>query len=84
MAEAKTATPAAEAEAEQGNKTVVVVGVDDSGHSYYALEWTVRHVAAGLAGGAELVVVHAKPSAASIVGFGGPGGIGGKPLSLGY
>jgi hypothetical protein len=25
---------------------VVVVGVDDSEHSYHALEWTVRHVAA--------------------------------------
>jgi hypothetical protein len=44
MAEAKTSTTPAAA-AEQG-KTVVVVGVDDSEHSYHALEWTVRHVAA--------------------------------------
>ncbi|TVU37273.1 hypothetical protein EJB05_10579 [Eragrostis curvula] len=66
--EAKTA-PAAAAEAERG-KTVVVVAVDDSEHSYHALEWTLRHVAAS---GAELVIVHAKPSPASIVSFGGPG-----------
>jgi hypothetical protein len=60
--------------AEQG-KTVVVVGVDDSEHSYHALEWTVRHVAGGAV---ELVVVHAKPSAASIISFGGAGGFLGK------
>uniref|UniRef100_A0A0E0LPN5 UspA domain-containing protein n=1 Tax=Oryza punctata TaxID=4537 RepID=A0A0E0LPN5_ORYPU len=65
---------AAAAEGEQG-KTVVVVGVDDSEHSNYALEWTVQHLASGMAGGgAELVIVHAKPSPSSVVGFGaGPG-----------
>ncbi|KAG8079355.1 hypothetical protein GUJ93_ZPchr0007g3129 [Zizania palustris] len=63
----------APAEGEKG-KTVVLVGVDDSEHSNYALEWTVRHLAAGMAGGAELVIVHAKPSPSSVVGFGaGPG-----------
>ena len=59
-------------------KTVVVVAVDDSDHSYYALEWTVRHVtgAGGMAGGAaDLVIVHAKPSPSSVVSFGGPGKI---------
>jgi hypothetical protein len=74
MAESKTSTPTPAEAAEQG-KTVVVVGVDDSERSYHALEWTVRHVAAGAA---ELVVVHAKPSAASVIGFGGTGGFGGK------
>ncbi|GJN10708.1 hypothetical protein PR202_ga28825 [Eleusine coracana subsp. coracana] len=77
MAEAKM-TPAAAGPAEQGNKMVVVVGVDDSDHSNHALEWAVRHVAAG----AELVIVHAKPSAASILGFGGPVGIGGAGEAL--
>ncbi|BAT03173.1 Os07g0673400 [Oryza sativa Japonica Group] len=65
----------AAAEGEQG-KTVVVVGVDDSEHSNYALEWTMQHLASGMAGsgGAELVIVHAKPSPSSVVGFGaGPG-----------
>ncbi|PWZ31412.1 Universal stress protein A-like protein [Zea mays] len=74
---------AAEAEVGSGlaagekQRTVVVVAVDDSDHSYHALEWTVRHVAApggGVAGGAaDLVIVHAKPSPSSIVSFGGPG-----------
>ncbi|XP_066317178.1 uncharacterized protein [Miscanthus floridulus] len=61
---------------QQQKKTVVVVAVDDSDHSYYALEWTVRHVAGagGMAGGAaDLVIVHAKPSPSSVVSFGGPG-----------
>jgi hypothetical protein len=79
MAEAKTEpAPAAAAEGGSGEnhqqqKTVVVVGVDDSDHSYHALEWTVRHVAAGMAGAADLVIVHAKPSPSSVVSFGGPG-----------
>ena len=77
MAEAKTTEPAPAAaeggSGEQQHKTVVVVGVDDSDHSYHALEWTVRHVAAGMAGAADLVIVHAKPSPSSVVSFGGPG-----------
>jgi hypothetical protein len=33
-----------EGPAEEGrSKTVVLVGVDDSDHSYRALEWAVRH-----------------------------------------
>ncbi|KAM3371892.1 hypothetical protein ACQJBY_019002 [Aegilops geniculata] len=63
--------------AEDGNrkKTVVLVAVDDSDHSYRALEWAVRHVAtAGVA--AELVVVHAKPPASSVVTFGSPAAAG--------
>jgi len=83
-AEAKTepAAPAAAASLglasgePQQKKTVVVVAVDDSDHSYYALEWTVRHVVGGggMAGGAaDLVIVHAKPSPSSVVSFGGPG-----------
>ena len=58
---------------------MVVVGVDDSDHSYRALEWAVRHVAATQ--GAELVVVHGKPSASSVVSFGSPGA-GRKPLLI--
>ena len=78
MAEAKTTEPAPAAaegagSGEQQQKTVVVVGVDDSDHSYHALEWTVRHVAAGMAGAADLVIVHAKPSPSSVVSFGGAG-----------
>ncbi|CAL5084655.1 unnamed protein product [Urochloa decumbens] len=69
------AAPAAEGGSrEQTQKqTVVMVGVDDSDHSYYALEWAVRNLAAGMAGGADLVIVHAKPKPSSVVSFGGPG-----------
>ncbi|KAM0843932.1 hypothetical protein ACQ4PT_057390 [Festuca glaucescens] len=72
MAETRAAPAPAAAAAEECSrkKTVVVVGVDDSDHSYSALEWAVRHVAA--AAGAELVVVHGKPSASSVVSFGSP------------
>ncbi|KAJ1292382.1 hypothetical protein BS78_02G386900 [Paspalum vaginatum] len=70
--EPKTSEPAAAAPPPK-KKTVVVVGVDDSERSYYALEWAVRHVAAGMAGAGELVIVHAKPSPSSVVSFGGPG-----------
>ncbi|VAH26581.1 hypothetical protein VPH35_019240 [Triticum aestivum] len=72
MAETKTA-PAAEDGSRK--KTVVLVAVDDSDHSYRALEWAVRHAAtAGVA--AELVVVHAKPPASSVVTFGSPAAAG--------
>nr|CAB3458942.1 unnamed protein product [Digitaria exilis] len=81
MAAMPAAAPAAAAAAEGGpgketenqpqqkKKTVVVVGVDDSEHSYYALEWAVRHVAAGMGDAVDLVIVHAKPSASSVVNF---------------
>ncbi|CAN6219912.1 unnamed protein product [Urochloa humidicola] len=58
---------------QQQKQMVVVVAVDDSDHSYYALEWAVRHLAAGMAGAADLVIIHAKPSPSSVVSFGGPG-----------
>ncbi|XP_072979405.1 universal stress protein A-like protein isoform X1 [Typha angustifolia] len=55
-------------------KTVVVVGVDESEHSEYALEWTLhRFFCDASQGSFKLVVVHAKPSPASFVGFDGPG-----------
>ncbi|CAL5084798.1 unnamed protein product [Urochloa decumbens] len=80
MAEAKADPATAPAAAEGGSgeqtqkQTVVMVGVDDSDHSYYALEWAVRNLAAGMAGGAaDLVIVHAKPKPSSVVSFGGPG-----------
>ncbi|XP_073364101.1 universal stress protein PHOS32 isoform X2 [Aegilops tauschii subsp. strangulata] len=76
MAEAKAAPAMVkEAEGSGRRKTVVLVAVDDSDHSYRALEWAVRHVAtAGVA--AELVVVHAKPPASSVVTFGSPAAAG--------
>jgi nucleotide-binding universal stress UspA family protein len=71
MAETKVAPT--EGPAEEGrSKTVVLVGVDDSDHSYRALEWAVRHVAT-VGAAAELVVVYAKQAASSVVTMGGAG-----------
>ncbi|CAM0907723.1 unnamed protein product [Alopecurus aequalis] len=70
VTEAAAAAPAPVAEEEARSKTVVLVAVDDSDHSYRALEWAVRYVAtAGVP--AELVVVHAKQAASSVVTVGG-------------
>ncbi|XP_073014247.1 universal stress protein A-like protein [Typha latifolia] len=53
---------------------VVVVGVDEGEHSEYALEWTLRRFFSGSSSGLfKLVVVHAKPSPASIVNLDAPG-----------
>jgi hypothetical protein len=57
-------------------KQVMVVGIDDSEHSTYALEWTLDHFftpSLGFNSLFKLVVVYAKPSASSAVGFAGPG-----------
>ena len=52
----------------------MVVGIDDSEHSLYALQWILGHFfAAGTAAQFKLVVVHAKPTPSSVVGLGGPG-----------
>ncbi|KAH7864247.1 hypothetical protein Vadar_027437 [Vaccinium darrowii] len=56
-------------------KPVMVVGVDDSEQSIYALEWALDHFFAPHAPNFhfDLVIVHAKPSPISVVGMGGPG-----------
>ncbi|XP_073009382.1 universal stress protein PHOS32 [Typha latifolia] len=56
-------------------KAAMVVGIDESDHSFYALQWILGHFfSCGGAGGAfRLVVVHAKPTATSAVGLAGPG-----------
>ncbi|OAY49523.1 universal stress protein PHOS34 [Manihot esculenta] len=54
-------------------KQVVVVAVDDSEHSLYALGWTLDHlfVPFGSNSPFKLVVLHAKPYAATAVGLAG-------------
>jgi len=56
-------------------KPVMVVGIDDSDHSYYALEWTLQHFFA--AGQPQqqyhLMVLTSKPPAASVIGIAGVG-----------
>ncbi|KAF5744141.1 hypothetical protein HS088_TW08G00737 [Tripterygium wilfordii] len=56
-------------------KQVMVVGIDDSEHSTYALVWTLDHFFTTLGSNSpfKLVIVHAKPSPASAVGLAGPG-----------
>ncbi|CAK8544341.1 unnamed protein product [Lathyrus sativus] len=55
-------------------KQVMVVGMDDSDYSTYALEWTLDHLVTQSPNPIfKLVLVHAKPSVSSRVGFVGPG-----------
>ncbi|KAI6674635.1 hypothetical protein NL676_002541 [Syzygium grande] len=56
-------------------KPAMVIGMDDSEHSAYALEWTLDRFFAPLAPDHpfKLFVVHARPSACSAVGLAGPG-----------
>ena len=56
-------------------KSVMVVGIDDSEHSFYALQWTLDHFFAPFPGIApfKLVIVHAKPSPTTAIGLAGPG-----------
>ncbi|KAH6823981.1 Adenine nucleotide alpha hydrolases-like superfamily protein [Perilla frutescens var. hirtella] len=56
-------------------KSVMVVGIDDSDHSFHALEWTLEHLFSPAPENSafRLVVVHAKPSATTAVGLTGPG-----------
>ncbi|VAI28547.1 unnamed protein product [Triticum turgidum subsp. durum] len=71
MAEETGATAASGSAA---GKMTMVVGVDESEHSYYALQWTLLHFfSPGQQQQYRLVVVTAKPTAASAVGLAGPG-----------
>ncbi|GAB2213678.1 hypothetical protein Droror1_Dr00017991 [Drosera rotundifolia] len=57
------------------SKPVMLVGIDDSEHSFYALEWAVEHFFVPHAPNFpfKLFVVHAKPSPTSAIGLAGPG-----------
>ncbi|KAL6847412.1 hypothetical protein ACP4OV_023265 [Aristida adscensionis] len=61
----------------EGKKMTMVVGVDDSDHSFYALQWALQHFFAPAQPQPpplyRLAVVTAKPAAASAVGLAGPG-----------
>ena len=56
-------------------KQVMVVGIDDSEHSTYALGWTLKHFFTPYASNHpfKLVLVHAKPTVSSAVSLAGPG-----------
>ncbi|KAJ3681377.1 hypothetical protein LUZ60_015866 [Juncus effusus] len=59
--------------AETGEKPAMVVGIDESEHSFYALQWTLLHFFSTPAPLFKLVVVTAKPTPTSVVGLAGPG-----------
>ncbi|XP_059435292.1 universal stress protein PHOS32-like [Corylus avellana] len=56
------------------NIPVMLVAVDESEHSFYALEWTLDHFfAPNVSHSFKLHVIHARPSPASLLGMGGIG-----------
>ncbi|KAJ1412622.1 UspA [Sesbania bispinosa] len=58
----------------ENSKQVMVVGIDDSDFSTYALEWTLDHLLSPPnTSNFKLVLVYAKPSISASVGFVGPG-----------
>lgn len=67
-------------------KSVMVVGVDDSEQSTYALEWTLDRFFAPYAPNYpfKLFIVHAKPNAVSAVGLAGPGTLFNFPIPSGF
>ncbi|KAF3330254.1 fiber protein Fb19 [Carex littledalei] len=54
-------------------KTAMVVGIDESEHSFYALQWTLLHFFSIPVPLFKLIVVTAKPTPGSVVGLAGPG-----------
>ena len=62
--------------AEAVGKAVMVVGIDDSEHSFYALQWTLLHFfspAVRPSGSYKLVIVTAKPTPTSVISVASPG-----------
>ncbi|XP_054779423.1 universal stress protein PHOS34-like isoform X1 [Prosopis cineraria] len=60
--------------AETSEKQVMVVAIDESEHSSYALKWTLDHFFKPVPNPLfKLVLVHAKPYATSKLGITGPG-----------
>lgn len=52
-------------------KQAIVIGIDDSEQSMYALNWALDHFFPSPI--FKLVLVHSRPSVSSVVGLGGPG-----------
>lgn len=51
----------------------MVIGVDESEHSFYALNWTLQHFFGPNTTPYKLVIVNAKPPPSSLLGIAGPG-----------
>ncbi|CAN4105973.1 unnamed protein product [Withania somnifera] len=57
-----------------GERQVMIFAVDDSDHSYYALEWTLDHFfPSPSTSNFKLIIIHAKPNPTSVVSIDGPG-----------
>lgn len=56
----------------EGSKPVMLVAIDESDHSAYALKWTLDHFFSTNNSVFKLVLVHARPAATSSVGLAGP------------
>ncbi|PHT49052.1 hypothetical protein CQW23_13260 [Capsicum baccatum] len=55
-------------------KQVMIFALDDSDHSYYALEWTLDHFFPNPSNSYfKLIIVHARPNPTSVVSIAGPG-----------
>ncbi|XP_047312830.1 universal stress protein PHOS32-like isoform X2 [Impatiens glandulifera] len=61
------------AAATSSEKPVMLVGVDESEHSFYALEWTLDHFFTPYTPNPpfKLIIIHAKPTAFTVVGAAG-------------
>ncbi|KAK6913767.1 UspA [Dillenia turbinata] len=55
-------------------KPVMVVGLDESEHSFYALEWSLNHFFVPFASNPpfKLLIVHARPLPSSVIALVGP------------
>uniref|UniRef100_A0A7N1A2F9 UspA domain-containing protein n=1 Tax=Kalanchoe fedtschenkoi TaxID=63787 RepID=A0A7N1A2F9_KALFE len=59
-------------------KPIMVLGIDESEHSYYALEWTLDHFFVPFPPNHnpfKLLILHSKPTAAFTAGLAGIGGV---------
>ncbi|XP_038904684.1 universal stress protein PHOS34-like isoform X2 [Benincasa hispida] len=59
---------------------VMVIGVDESEHSFYALNWTLQHFFGPNATPYKLVIVNAKPPPSSFLGVAGPAALDVLPM----
>ncbi|KAK8954104.1 hypothetical protein KSP39_PZI002708 [Platanthera zijinensis] len=58
------------------DRTVFLVGINNSKEAFYALEWTLRRHFSGdtkIGAASKLVVIYAKPTPSSVIGIGGLG-----------
>ncbi|KAL3505727.1 hypothetical protein ACH5RR_031109 [Cinchona calisaya] len=64
-----------------GGKQVMILAIDESEHSFYALEWTLAHLFSPSSSSLfKLLVIHAKYPSTSVIGLAGPGSTDVLPL----